>query len=395
MLLITLILGVNRLLDVLIVGAGPAGLSLAKLLSSQGYTIGILERQPLDALANPLDDGREIALTQHSFTLLNQMGVTHYFKPDEYSALHAAKVLNGKSQNPLYFAPSSEQDNLGTMVSNHTIRRGLFQVVKDQANVNIITESSLLDAQQHSNHLTITTSAGVEIKARLLVAADSRFSNTRRQMGIGATMTDFGRSMLVCRMAHTMPHHHIAYEIFDYEQTLALLPLANNCSSVVLTLPRPEIEKLLHLDIQDFTADIHNRLNGRLGDISIVSNRFAYPLVATYAKQFVGNQFALIGDAAVGMHPVTAHGFNLGLLGAETLTKQVSLTNDIGNASRLAQYERIHRRATLPLFLTTNAIAKLYADDRIPARFIRNAGLRLANDFTPLKRKLVRQLMHA
>lgn len=396
MLLNTLIFGVNRLLDILIIGAGPAGLSLAKLLSSQGYSIGILERQTLDAIASPTDDGREIALTQHSFALLSQMGVTHYFNQGEYSPLHAAKVLNGKSQYPLYFSPpSSEKNKLGMMASNHAIRRGLFQIVKDLANVSLITNSSLLDIQPDSNHLTITTTSGAEIKTRLLVAADSRFSNTRSQMGIGATMTDFGRSMLVCRMAHTMPHHHIAYEIFDYEQTLALLPLANNCSSVVLTLPTPEIEKLLHLDIQDFTADIYDRLNGRLGDISLVSNRFAYPLVATYAKQFVDNRFALIGDAAVGMHPVTAHGFNLGLLGAETLTKQVSLSNDIGNASRLAQYERIHRRATLPLFLTTNAIAKLYADDRIPARFIRNAGLRLANDFTPLKRKLVRQLMHA
>lgn len=383
------------MLDVLIVGAGPAGLSLAKLLSSQDYAIGILEREPLDTLINPVDDGREIALTQHSCTLLNEMGVTHHFSPDEYSALQAAKVLNGKSEYALYFSPPSEKNNLGMMVSNHAIRRGLFEVVKDLTNVNVMTENSLLDVQQYSDYLTITTTAGVEIKTHLLIAADSRFSNTRRQMGIGATMTDFGRSMLVCRMAHTIPHHHTAYEIFDYEHTLALLPLANNCSSVVLTLPTPEIEKLLHLDIQDFTADIQNRLNGRLGNISLVSNRFAYPLVATYAKQFVGNRFALIGDAAVGMHPVTAHGFNLGLLGAETLTKLISKTKDLGNAYALTRYESIHRRATLPLFLSTNAIAKLYADDRIAARLIRNVGLRLVNGLRPLKSKLVHQLMHA
>ncbi|MFV1921626.1 MAG: 5-demethoxyubiquinol-8 5-hydroxylase UbiM [Methylotenera sp.] len=381
------------MLDLLIIGAGPAGLCLAKLLSGQGYNIGIVERQALGTLANPTDDGREIALTQHSFALLDQMGVTYYLSPDEYSALHAAKVLNGKSEYALYFSPTSEKNNLGIMVSNHTIRKGLFQVVKGLADVKIMSDSSLLSVEPHPNHLTISTTSGVVIKTRLLIGADSRFSSTRRLMGIGATMTDFGRSMLVCRMAHTMPHHHIAYEIFNYEQTLALLPLANNCSSVVLTLPTPEIEKLLHLDVQDFTADIHNRLNGRLGDISLVSNRFAYPLVATYAKQFIGNRFALIGDAAVGMHPVTAHGFNLGLLGAETLTKQISKTKDIGNASALAHYERIHKRATLPLFLSTNAIAKLYADNRIPARFIRNAGLRLANKAKPLKRKIVSQLM--
>jgi ubiquinone biosynthesis UbiH/UbiF/VisC/COQ6 family hydroxylase len=384
------------MLDILIIGAGPAGLSLAKLLSGQGRTIAILERQSLAQIESPAFDGREIALTQHSMALLTKMGVVPHFQHDEYAALNAASVLNGNSKYSLDFTPPASSDTgLGFMVSNHAIRRGLYEEVKNLTDVEIITDDSLKDIARYSDHIAITTTTGKQLESRLLVAADSRFSGARKQMGIGASMTDFGRTMLVCRMSHLEPHRDTAYEIFNYKQTLALLPLAGNCSSVVITLPTPEIEALLALDAAGFTNDMEQRLKYKFGAMTLVSDRFAYPLVAVYADRFIADRFALIGDAAVGMHPVTAHGFNLGLLGAETLANQLAKVSDTGSKSALSTFERQHKRATLPLYLGTNGIAKLYADDRIPARVIRDAGLRVANLFKPIKRKVVRRLMSA
>jgi len=382
--------------DIVIVGAGPAGLSLAKLLSGQGRTIGILERQSLATIEDPAFDGREIALTQHSMNLLKQMGVDTHFQADETAVLNAAKVLNGRSKYSLDFAPPTPSDKgLGMLVSNHAIRRGLFAEVKDLADVTIITELTIQQIDRQTDYIQINCETTKPIKSRLLVAADSRFSTIRKQMGIGAKMTDFGRSMLVCRMSHRQPHHHTAYEIFDLEQTIALLPLAGNCSSVVITLPTPEIEALLALDTTAFTNDIAQRLQYQFGEMALVSARFSYPLVSVYADHFIADRFALIGDAAVGMHPVTAHGFNLGLLGAETLAKQIADVDDAGSKKALARFEQRHQRATLPLYLGTNAIAKLYADNRIAARVIRNAGLRLTNTFKPIKRKIIQRLMTA
>jgi len=334
--------------DILIVGAGPAGLSLAKLLSGQNRKIGVLERQPLVAIENPAFDGREIALTQHSMALLTEMGVVPHFQHDEHAALNAATVLNDNSTYSLDFTPPVTSDSgLGFMVSNHAIRRGLYEEVKNLEDVELITNEGLQDVDRHPQHLTIMTTKEKQLTCRLLVAADSRFSVTRRQMGIGASMTDYGRTMLVCRMSHEQPHEGTAYEIFDIGQTLALLPLAGNCSSVVVTLPTPEIETLLALDTAAFTAEMEQRLKFRFGSMQLVSKRFAYPLVAAYANHFINKRFALIGDAAVGMHPVTAHGFNLGL----------------------------------------------YADDRMPARVARAAGLRVADLLKPIKRKVVSRLM--
>jgi len=382
--------------DVLIVGAGPAGLSLATLLSGQGRSIAILERQPLASIENPAFDGREIALTQHSVALLKQMGVTEHFEQDEYAVLNAATVLNGHSPYRLDFVPPvASGKNLGLMVANHAIRRGLYAEIKKLTDVTLITDEELQSIDQFIDHVHIKTKAGKSIKSRLLVAADSRFSATRKQMGIGAKMTDFGRSMLVCRVSHTQSHENTAYEIFNIGQTFALLPLAGNCSSVVITLSTPAIEKLLTLDATAFTKEVEQRLQYKLGNMQLVSNRFSYPLVATYADRLIGKRFALIGDAAVGMHPVTAHGFNLGLLGAETLANQIAQVSDAGAQEALIKFELQHKRATLPLYLGTNAIAKLYADDRIAARVIRSAGLRVANGLKPVKRKIVNRLITA
>jgi len=123
------------------------------------------------------------------------------------------------------------------------------------------------------------------------------------------------------------------------------------------------------------------------------STRHAYPLVAVYADRFVGPRYAAIGDAAVGMHPVTAHGFNFGLSGQALLSTEIRHAlrrgRDIGNAEGLARYQSRHRRATLPLYLTTNAIAKLFTDDRMPARFARDTALRVAERLSPFKRAVV------
>ncbi|MDP6184391.1 MAG: FAD-dependent monooxygenase, partial [Gammaproteobacteria bacterium] len=127
-----------------------------------------------------------------------------------------------------------------------------------------------------------------------------------------------------------------------------------------------------------------------------VSERFPYPLVAVHADRFFADRFALIGDAAVGMHPVTAHGFNLGLRGQNTLAKEIkaALTRgaDIADPAGLRNYDAKHRRITRPMYLATNGIVRLYTNSILPARLVRKAALRLSNTVWPLKRRIMNQL---
>jgi len=388
--------------DVVIIGAGPAGLALARALGEAGLGVALVERQPRAALEAPGFDGREIALTHRSVAGLRRLDAWRRIPAEEISPLGEARVLNGNSARALRFFPTGQAEPLGHLVPNHLIRRALFESVAACDQVALQAGTAARIVAPADGLAGVMLGDGTKLSARLVVAADTRFSALRRQMGIGARMRDFGKTMLVCRMAHDIPHGAVATEWFAYGQTIALLPLngtpeAPNLSSLVITLRQPEAARLLELGADAFNADITRRLEGRLGEMRLVSERNFYPLVATYADRFAAPRFALLGDAAVGMHPVTAHGFNFGLVGQELLTGLVVEAarrgGDIGAPTLLARYEAALRRATAPLWHATNATALLYTDDRLPARALRDAMIFGGAHLRPLRRAVVGRLM--
>jgi 2-polyprenyl-6-methoxyphenol hydroxylase-like FAD-dependent oxidoreductase len=155
-------------------------------------------------------------------------------------------------------------------------------------------------------------------------------------------------------------------------------------------------DSIMAMDDEQFSRDIQERFESRYGDMKLASDRFAYPLVGVHAKTFFATRFALIGDAAVGMHPVTAHGYNLGLSGQEILAKEiikaVKAQRDIGGMSLLQRYNRKHMMTTRPMFHGTNEIVKFFTDDRAPAKLARSFAIRLANRFPPIRRAIQHKL---
>ncbi len=387
----------NRV-DIAVIGAGPAGLSFARALAGSGLSVALVEQQPRARLADAEFDGREIALTHASRQIMERLGQWEHIPVDEVSPLRDARVMNGSSPFALTFAASAGNsgEDLGWLVPNHLIRRAAWQAVQGQSGLQIIDGTSLAGLQSADDGVVVTLTSGERLAARLLVAADSRFSATRRLLGIGARMRDFGKTMLVCRMRHERAHHHAAWEWFGYGKTMALLPLHGDRAGAVLTLPPRRVEALLAMDEVAFSASMTEYFEGRLGAMQQDGSRHAYPLVAVYAQRFVAQRAALIGDAAVGMHPVTAHGFNFGLQSQARLSKAIldaaAAGRDIGGASLLAGYDRAHRLATRPLYEATNAIASLYTDDRLPARMLRNSALRAASVVAPFKKAIAAHL---
>ena len=396
--------------DILISGAGPAGLCLAGSLSGHGLRVGVVEQQPLAAIENPAYDGREIALTQQSAQMLRDLGLWDRIVADEpsaFSPLRDAQVLNGPSPFAMVIDHQlSQHSELGWLVSNHLIRRAAYQELRSAQHKNqditLLAGEQVARAHTDASAAHVTLASGKQLRARLLVAADSRFSATRRALGIGADMHDFGRSMLLCTMAHALPHQHVAWEWFGYGQTLALLPMNDDPatgahrSCVVLTLAHHTLEALQEMDETAFGAELTRRFDNRLGAMQLASTRHLYPLVGVRPHRLVAPRFACVGDAAVGMHPVTAHGFNFGLRGITTLAGELRAAHaagqDIAAPELLARYERAHRRATLPLYLATTFIARLYTTDHPPARLLRDAALRLAQNFPPFKRMVAATL---
>ncbi len=383
--------------DVAIVGAGPAGLSFANSLSQSNLTIALIESQEEESIKNPAPDGREIALTHLSLKLMKQLDIWQKIPEQNISFIKKADVFDGDSDYSLEFDTSkSDIEELGYMIPNFSIRKACFDAIQGKSNITTFYGNKVESIIAGDKNSIVVLENGEKIRAKLVVGADSRFSATRRMMGISADMHDFGRSALVCRMSHELSHNDTASECFHYERTLAVLPLNNNVSSIVITLKSPDAAQVLAMTNEEFNEDVAERFGHKLGKMKLLDKRHNYPLVATYANKFFAKRFALIGDAAVGMHPVTAHGFNLGLRSADTLSKLIinAHNNGEGIASEflLRRYNRKHRNISRPLYLGTNGIVGLFTNDKPLAKIVRKGLLRFGNRFPPIKKFITHQL---
>jgi len=383
--------------DIVIIGGGPVGLSFACSMIKSKLKVLLVEKSPLSSIANPNADGREIALTHQSRKVLTELDVWTLINQDEVSPLKEAKVFDGNSPSLLNFnTKKSSIDALGYLVPNQLIRKALFERVIQAENIDIINEVSVEDVITDLNIAKIKLSDGRLIDTKLVVAADSRFSSIRGKMGIPSLMKDFSKVMITTRMTHEKPHNHVALECFNYGHTLALLPMNGNVSSVVLTVPANKAEEMLQLDEADFNELITQGFNKRMGEMVQVGKRHSYPLMGVHAQRFQSLRSALIGDAAVGMHPVTAHGFNLGLRGqnilAESIYEALDKDGDIGSSAVLKRFEKKQINLTRLMFFGTNGIVALFTNDDAIAKQVRRFVLRFADKFPPVKALITQHL---
>ena len=383
--------------DIVVIGGGPAGLSFACSMSGLSLNVLLVEKSPLKSVSKPKPDGREIALTHHSRKILIKLGVWALIDEAKVSPLKEAKVFDGDSDSLLNFdAKKSAIEALGYLVPNHLIRAALFERVSQAENVTILNEIIVDGVSTSNKGAEVSLSNGKTIKSKLVVAADSRFSEIRRKMGIPSVMKDFSKVMITTRMSHEKAHNHVALEYFNYGHTLALLPLNGNVSSFVLTVPTDKLDEMLDLDEEKFNEMASAGFDGKLGQMKQIGDRHSYPLVGVYAQKFRATRFALIGDAAVGMHPVTAHGFNLGLRGQDLLSLSISraLNNglDIGADSVLKEFERKQINLSRLMYFGTNGIVSLFTNDDAAIKQVRKLVLKFANRFPPVKALITQHL---
>lgn len=387
--------------DILVIGGGPAGLAFARQFAGSRLRLTVLEQSPPEVLQHPPYDGREIALTHRSCDILRELDIWRRIPEHEIYRLRDAKVYNGTSDYTLHFpeparARGGKTDRLGNLVSNHNIRRAAYQAVAECANIVLRCGTGVKNVRTDKHAATAELADGTSLRARLLVAADSRMSQTRRQLGIAADLHDFGRTVIVFRTRHSLSNQHTASECFFYGRTLALLPLETHLTNCVVTIANTRAHELLSLAPAELVKQVQTMLRGKLGDMEIAGTVHSYPLMGVHAKRFYATRAALIGDAAVGMHPVTAHGFNLGLESADLLAKRVLQAErrgkDIGADALLEEYSFRHQLHTRPLYHGTNAMVGLFTNDAAPAKLLRGAALRLSNNLPPLKKLISKQL---
>lgn len=395
--------------DIIIVGAGPIGLSMAKALANTGLKIALIEKQSQQSIANPAFDGREIAITHRTKGIMQDLHQWQRIRDDEIYFLKKAEVYNGNSAFALGFdKPKTVHgkpiETLGYLISNKNIRQSaydsLLPILEKGEQIVAFFGSTISDISRHHTHVAVRldnkTEQTVELWGKLLIAADSRTSFVRKALGISSDMHDFGRTVMVFRTTHTKSNESIAHEGFYYGKTLAVLPLGEYQSSMVITIDNTKVDEIFALSRAELAKQMERWLGGRLGEMTVTSKIYDYPLLGVHARTFYGDRVAVIGDAAVGMHPVTAHGYNLGMESVQILSNLIvnahAQNKDIASPTLLRHYSHTHSLKTRAMYHGTNAIVKLYTSETPPARLLRHTALRATQGFLPIKKIITGQL---
>ncbi|MFQ6158057.1 MULTISPECIES: ubiquinone biosynthesis hydroxylase [Sinorhizobium] len=396
------------MIDVLIAGGGYVGLSLAVSLKKAAPHLDVMV---VDAAPEGVwkKDERASAVAAAAERMLDVLGVWQAIAP-EAEPIRRMVITDSKTADPvrpvfLTFEGGGEgggagEDNGGDgrpfahMVPN-TALVGALRRACDELGAPI-RQSTVVESFRSGDHSVAVTLAGGEtIEARLLVACDGVRSRLREAAGIKVVEFDYGQSGIVTTVEHERPHGGTAEEHFLPAGPFATLPLKNNRSSLVWTESTYDAERLVKEDDFIFEEELERRFGHKLGRLKVVGGRRAFPLGLTLARDFVAPRFALAGDAAHGIHPISGQGLNLGFKDvaalAETIVEADRLGLDIGSLAVLERYQTWRRFDTFRMGVTTDVLNRLFSNDIMPVRVVRDLGLGLVDRLPSLKKFFIRQ----
>lgn len=390
--------GSEHIHDLIIVGAGAVGLTLARALGSQGLglDIALVSAAPL---ARPKAEapGRAYALGAGSCRMLDGLEVWSDLK------LHAQSMdriivtdgqVGGSELSLLEFDDSETVGGPAYLVEEPALLAGLHDAVVGSAGLDPIIGN--VTGYSHRGRIASVHFAGRDdLRANLVVAADGARSVLRTQARIGLVAWDYGQAGLVCTIHHDRPHEGVAIERFYPTGPFAMLPLGGQRTSLVWTESEPEAQRLANIDPQALETELGCRFGDDRGQITQIGPRRAYPLKFQIARNFTTDRLVLTGDAAHVVHPLAGQGLNLGLRDvgalAECIADTARLGLDIGDAVTLQRYERWRRFDTVQLALGFDGLNRLFSNDHDGLRLARDLGLGVVQRLPPLRRYFMRE----
>lgn len=386
--------------DILIVGGGLSGPTLALSLARYGHKVTLIDASDPDIKSADGFDGRSYALALASTHLLDHIGIWEKIE-DRAQPMHEIKVSDGHAgQGPsplfLHFERSDlDVGPMGYMVEDRYLRRALLEEIAASPMVTYLSGRKVEAQTPYSTHISVTLDNDNIIEGALLIGADGRTSGTASRAGIKRTGWDYGQSALVCAIDHDLPHNGIAHQFFMPPGPLAILPLSGHRSSIVWSETHARAAAIQKMDSDAYLSILKPRFGDFLGDISLAGARFSYPLRLSLANNFYAERVALVGDAAHGIHPIAGQGLNAGLRDIAALTEV--LTNarrrgeDISSSLVLRRYQQWRRFDTASLALATDTFNKLFSNNNPLLRLGRDLGLGLTGAIGGARRAFVRE----
>ncbi|HKJ62387.1 MAG TPA: FAD-dependent monooxygenase [Hyphomicrobiales bacterium] len=383
--------------DVIIGGGSFVGLALALGLAKSApglFRIAIVERMPAATAKEGRFDGRSVALIPAVQYMLEALGIWERVASDA-QPVETIDITDSELEMPvrsalLNFDGEGNTDGpLAFIMENALLRRALYEAADTLGDVQIISPASIQGIALDESGAKATLDNGRTLDARLLVAADGRQSALRKMAGFKIIEWKSGQAAITGTIAHDYPHHGRAVQHFLPSGPFAILPMTGNRSSIVWTERETEARRIMALGEVQQIEEIEKRMGYDLGKLSIAGKLAFYPLAMTLARSFVKPRIALAGDAAHGLHWIAGQGLNHGLKDAaaltEVLTDAARLGLDPGDVSILQRYERWRRFDSASSAMTAAALNRMFANDIMPLRMMRQFGLGVVNRLPVLK----------
>jgi 3-demethoxyubiquinol 3-hydroxylase len=389
--------------DVVVIGAGIVGSSAALGLANAGYRVAMVEAHEPKRWDAQQPDLRVVALAPDNQIFFERCGVWQTMlqrRPQIYTDM---KVWDAAAGNTLHMSALQRgQTLLGYIIENNAIADALWQAILQHPNISLNFPDKLDAIAQHDDVVHVSLQSGTQLKASLLLGADGAASKVRELIELAVDKKEYAQRGIVAYVKTEKPHENTAWQRFLATGPLAFLPCSDGRCSIVWTLPDAEAERLLQCDDESFCRELTRAFDARLGDVSEVSKRAAFPLQRQLSKEMLKGRVALIGDAAHTVHPLAGQGVNLGLRDVASLIDLLadakpSLTSSRTKNSTMISQHKLVRWARKRI--SENAIAaysfeainRVFSNDDVMPTLLRGHAFGIANALPPLRNFLLKQ----
>jgi len=371
--------------DIVVVGAGPVALSVARAL--RGHSVAVLAQERRSPPAPQALDARVYALSPGNVAFLRELGVWDAIPPERLCPVHAMRIAGDAGARLDFDAYEAGVATLAWIVEDSWLQHALWNVVAPLVYAPV--ECRRLRIQADKAMLELAD--GRTLAAKLVVGADGANSFVRREAGIAAREHEYGQHAVVANFACEKSHRGTAFQWFlAGGAVLALLPLPGDRVSMVWSLPSAQAEQMSD---ERLAHDVEAASQGMLGALTLVTPSRKYPLRRLAARRVIAPRVALAGDAAHVVHPLAGQGLNLGLQDVRELCEVFASDRDVGDFRLLRRYERARAEPILAMNAVIGGLFGLFGARGGAASFIRNAGLNLTNHLPVVKNLLMRQAM--
>jgi ubiquinone biosynthesis UbiH/UbiF/VisC/COQ6 family hydroxylase len=381
--------------DIVVIGGGLVGASLVSALKTSGLRLALVEGQHLPSLDSEWDS-RIYAFTPGNVEFLHDCGAWQHLDLARVQQVEAMRVFGDTGSRLDFSAYQLGTPELAFIMESRLLQHALWHDLPEQDNLTLLQPGLCEELTWDEDAAHLKLKDGRDIRAKLIVGADGRDSWVRHQAGMPEVPTPYHQHGVVANFSISKAHRGIAYQWFQSDSILALLPLPGRRISIVWSVSPEKSAELLALTHESFCARVSEASQYSLGDLQVITPPASFPLRVLNLAHITKPRLALVGDAAHNVHPLSGQGVNLGLRDARELAKVLTQrgTLDCGDLHLLRRYENARSEDILSMQLTTDALKHLFVNDNPLLRTLRNVGLAATNKIVPLKKMLARHALN-